>query len=339
MRIFVAGGTGAIGRPLLERLRAEGHEAAVMTRSPERAAELRARGFDATVADAFDAEAVRAAVAAARPEVVIHQLTALPARMTPRRYREGLKRTNRLRRDTIGTFAGAARDAGARRLIAQSVAFVLRPEGGWVKDETAPLWVDAPDPFRDAVRALEVLEGTTIGTPGLEGVVLRYGLFYGPGTALARDGHYAGEARRRRLPVVGDGAGRASFVYIEDAAAATVLALDRGAPGIYNVTDDEPVPAREWIPAMAAAVGAPRPMRVPLWLGRLVGGPMAEALVSARGASNAKARAELGFRPRYPTYREGFAAVLGASSAAGSSSATGSSSAAASGPSASAGGA
>ena len=330
MRVFVAGGTGAIGRPLVDQLRAEGHEVTVMTRSADSAAALRARSVDAAVADAFDAEAVRGAVAAARPDVVIHQLTALPARMSPRRYREGLERTNRLRRETIGTFADAARRAGARRLIAQSVSFMLRPEGGWVKDETAPLWVDAPGPFGDAVRALEVLEGTTTGTPGLEGVVLRYGFFYGPGTAIARDGHYAAEARRRRLPVVGDGAGRASFVNVDDAAAATLLALDRGAPGIFNVTDDEPVPAREWIPAMAAAVGAPRPLRVPLWLGRLVGGPIAETLVSARGASNAKARAELGFRPRYPTYREGFAAVLGASAAAGSrsgSSAAGSSAA------------
>ena len=329
MRVFVAGGTGAIGRPLLERLRAEGHEATVMTRSTERAAELRARGLDAVVADAFDAEAVHAAVAAARPEVVVHQLTAIPAKVGGRRYAEQLAPTNRLRRETIGTFAAAARDAGARRLVAQSVSFLLRPEGGWVKDETAPLFVDAPEPMRDAVRALEVLEGTTIGTPGLEGVVLRYGLFYGPGTSIAPDGHFAAEARRRRMPVVGDGAGRASFVHVDDAAAATVLALDRGAPGVYHVTDDEPVPARDWIPAMAAALGAPRPMRVPLWLGRLVGGPLADALVSARGASNAKARAELGFRPRYPTYREGFAAVLGASAAAGSGSAAAGSSAAA----------
>jgi nucleoside-diphosphate-sugar epimerase len=307
-----------------------------MTRSAERAAQLRRAGLDAVVADAFDADAVHAAIAAAHPEVVIHQLTSLPERMSPRRYREGLTLTNRLRRDTIGTFARAARDAGARRLIAQSVSFVLRPEGGWVKDETAPLWHDAPEPFRDAVRALVVLEDTTIGTPGLEGVVLRYGFFYGPGTHIAPDGHYAREARRRRLPIVGDGAGRASFVHVDDGAAATILALDRGATGIYNVTDDEPVPARDWIPALAAALGAPRPLRVPLWLGRLFGGPLAEGLVTARGASNAKARAELGFRPRYATYREGFAAVLGAAAgssaaAAGSSSATGSSSAASAG--------
>jgi nucleoside-diphosphate-sugar epimerase len=310
MRIFVAGGTGAIGRPLLGALRAAGHEPTVMTRSARRAAALREDGVEAVVADAFDAEAVRAAILAARPEVVVHQLTAIPDRLDPRRYAELLQPTNRLRRETIGTFARAAREAGARRLIAQSVCFMLRPEGGWVKDETAPLWTDAPEGMRDAVDALGVMESTTLGTEGLEGVVLRYGYFYGPGTSYGPGGHFAEEVRRRRFPVVGDGSGRFSFVHVDDAAAATVLALEHGEPGVYHVTDDEPAPARDWVPALADAMGAKRPRRVPLWLARLAAGPVAAGMVSLRGASNAKARRELGFAPAYPTYREGFRAVF-----------------------------
>jgi nucleoside-diphosphate-sugar epimerase len=335
MRVFVAGGTGAIGRPLVEQLRAGQHDVTVMTRSPESAAALRERGVDAVVADAFDAEAVRGAILAARPEVVVHQLTAIPHRLLPRRYAELLRPTNRLRRETIGTFAEAAREAGARRLIAQSVAFMLRPEGGWVKDETAPLWLDAPGGLAEAVDALRVMERTTLGTEGLDGVVLRYGYFYGPGTSFAPGGYFAEEVRRRRFPVVGDGAGRFSFIHIDDAAAATVLALDRGAPGVYHVTDDEPAPARDWLPALAAAMGARPPLRVPLWLARLVVGSSAAGMVTLRGASNAKARVDLGFRPRYPTYREGFAAVFGASAPASAPSA-GSGSGAAPGASATA---
>ena len=311
MRVFVAGGTGAVGRPLLRALRAAGHEVTVLARRPDRAAALREAGVEPVVADAFDAEAVRSAIVAARPEVVVHQLTALPKRLVPRRYAQLLRPTNRLRRETIGTFARAAAEAGARRLISQSVAFMLRPEGGWVKDETAPLWLDAPGGLRDAVDALRVVEDTTLGTDGLEGVVLRYGFFYGPGTTYAPGGYLAGEVRRRRLPVVGDGAGRFSFVHVDDAAAATVLALDRGAPGVYHVTDDEPAPARDWVPAIAAAMGAGPPRRVPLWLARLAGGPSAAGMTNLRGASNTKARRELGFDPAYPTYREGFPAVFG----------------------------
>jgi len=311
VRVFVAGGTGALGRPLIAALREAGHEPTVMTRRPDRATALRDAGVEAVVADAFDAEAVRRAVAAARPEAVVHQLTAIPERLEPRRYSELLEPTNRLRRETIATFARAAAEAGARRLIAQSVAFMLRPQGGWVKDETAPLWIDAPAGMRNAVDALRVVEDTTLGADGLDGVVLRYGYFYGPGTTYAPGGYYAEEVRRRRFPVVGEGSGRFSFIHVDDAAAATVLALDRGGPGIYHVTDDEPAPARDWVPALAAAIGAKPPRHVPSWLARLVAGSTAGAMTSLRGASNAKARGELGLAPRFPTYREGFPAVFG----------------------------
>ena len=310
MRVFVAGGTGALGRPFIAALRAAGHAPTVMTRRPDRAAALRDAGVEAVVADAFDAAAVRGAVVAARPEVVVHQLTAIPERLQPHRYAELLEPTNRLRRETIGTFARAAAEAGTRRLIAQSVAFMLRPQGGWVKDETAPLWTDAPGGTRNAVDALRVLEDTTLGTGGVEGVVLRYGFFYGPGTTYAPGGYFAEEVRRRRFPIVGEGSGRFSFIHVDDAAAATVLALDHSGPGIYHVTDDEPAPARDWVPAMAAAMGAKPPHRVPLWLARLGAGSTAATMTSMRGASNAKAREELGFAPRFSTYREGFRAVF-----------------------------
>jgi nucleoside-diphosphate-sugar epimerase len=311
VRVFVAGATGAVGRPLVRRLLEAGHDVTGLTRSPERAAALRAQGVDAVVADALDADAVTGAIAAARPEVVVNQLTDLPARIDLRRYRRDLAGTNRLRRETGPLFARAAREAGARRLIVQSVAFMLRPAGPPVLDETAPL-LPATGVAGDGVAAIEALEQATLRAEGVEGVVLRYGFFYGPGTTYGPGGAFAEDARRRRLPVVGAGTGLTSFVHVDDAAAATVAALDRGAPGVYHVTDDEPVTQREWATRLASAVGAPPPRRVPLWLARLVAGPMTATAVDGRGAANAKARRELGWAPSYPSIREGFPAVFGA---------------------------
>jgi nucleoside-diphosphate-sugar epimerase len=315
MRVFLAGATGAIGRPLLRRLVADGHEVTGTTRSEERAAAIREQGASAVVLDAFDREAVHAAVRAARPEVVIHQLTALPWKLDPRRYAELLESTNRLRRETVPLFVEAARAAGARRIVAQSISFVIAPEGDWVRDETAPLR-EAPPPMGDAVAAVKAMEQAVLGAEGIEGLVLRYGFFYGPGTGFGPGGYTAGEVARRRFPVVGPGTGRFSFVHVDDAVEATVLALERGAPGVYNVVDDEPAPARDWIPAMAAAMGAKPPRHVPLWLAKLVVGALAGQMVGQRGSSNAKARRELGFAPRYPSYREGFPAVFGGGYAA-----------------------
>ncbi len=311
MRIFLAGATGAIGRPLLDRLLPEGHAVVALTRSPERAAGLREHGVDGIVGDALDAEAVRTAIIDARPDVVINQLTALPARIPPRRYGPAMAATNRLRAETGPVIAAAARAAGARRLVAQSVAFLLRPEGDWVKDETAPLWTDAPAPFTETVAAVTALEGAVLNADEVEGVVLRYGWLYGPGTTFAPDGHLAGEIQRRRFPVVGDGSGCFSFVHIDDAASATVATLETGAPGVYHVTDDEPVAAHNWIPGMARALGAPAPRRVPVWLASLAAGPLARWAATQRGAANAKARRELGWAPAHPTWREGFPAVFG----------------------------
>jgi len=243
----------------------------------------------------------------AQPEAVVHLLTSLPPRLDYR-DKEALAPTNRVRGEGTRNLVAAAKAAGVRRLIAESVAFFYAPEGDWVKDEEAPLFLDAPPPFGTAATALAELERQVLGAEGIEGVVLRYGWLYGPGTYYAADGSLTEDARKRKAPVVGKGTGTFSFVQVEDAAAATVAALERGAPGAYNVVDDEPAPMREWAPAFAAAVGARKPLRVPAWLARLLAGPGAVAMATQlRGASNAKAKRELGWQPRYPSWRQGFA--------------------------------
>jgi len=308
MRVFVAGATGAIGRPLVSQLLAAGHEVTGMTRVPERAEGVRAAGAEAVVCDVFDADGVRGAIAEARPEAVVHQLTDLPADYdtNPARLARG---TNRLRREGTRVLLDAAQAAGARRFVAQSLAFVYAPDGEWVKDEEAPL-ASAPEGVVVSVRALEqaVLEA-----PALEGIVLRYGQFYGPGTWYAADGSIAERVRRRRFPIVGRGEGRFSFIHVEDAAAATVAAIERGRPGVYNICDDEPAPLREWLPVYAQALGAKPPRRVPALLARMVAGATAaQAATVMRGAANGKAREELAWSPRYPSWREGFRGALGA---------------------------
>jgi nucleoside-diphosphate-sugar epimerase len=195
-------------------------------------------------------------------------------------------------------------------VIAQSVCFMLDPSGPWVQDESAPLYRDPPKPMREALASMTALERATLETPGIEGVVLRYGFFYGAGT-YSRGGPMEEDIRKRRMPIVGSGEGRFSFIHVDDAAAATVRALDHGAPGVYNVTDDEPAQQREWVLEMARILDAPKPRRVPLWLGRLFAGPMASGAVSLRGASSDKARRELGWAPSRPDWRAGFAEVFG----------------------------
>jgi len=282
-----------------------------MTRREQAADEIRAAGAAAAVCDVFDREPLDAAVAAAAPEVVVHQLTALPAVFDfkdPNLYMA----TSRVRTEGTRNLLAAARAAGARRVVAQSICFVYRPVGDWVKDERAPLIDDAPGTFGDALKAVFDLERQVLGADGIDGLVLRYGFFYGPGTAYAADGHWASEARRRRLAIVGKGEGVTSFLHVDDAAAATVAACERGEPGIYNVSDDDPARMDEWVPAYAEAVGAKRPFRVPRWIARLIAGPAAAALATeTRGASNTKAKRELGWQPRYPSWRQGFTEALG----------------------------
>lgn len=310
MRVFVAGATGVLGKPLLPRLRAAGHEVTGTTRRPERAEAIRAAGAEAAVCDVFDAEALRAAVLAAEPEAVVHALTALPSRIVPRR--DYLAPTNRLRTEGTRNLVEAARAAGARRLLAESVAFFYRPEGSWVKDEEAPPFEDAPGMLGAGAEAIMDLERQVLGAEGMEGLVLRFGWLYGPGTFYASDGSQAADVRRRRAPIIGPGTGTFSFLHVDDAADAIVAALARGGPGAYNVVDDEPAPMREWLPVYAEALGAKPPRRIPVWLARLIAGPMVGAALEMRGASNAKAKRELDWSPVHPSWRQGFAEDLAA---------------------------
>jgi 2-alkyl-3-oxoalkanoate reductase len=315
MRVFVAGASGAIGGRLVPMLVEAGHTVVAMTRAADKADAIRASGAEPVLADALDADSVGAAVRAAEPEAVVHQLTALSTMSgNPRKFAEDFALTNRLRTEGTDHLLAAARAAGARRFVAQSYAgWPYAREGGSVKSEDDPLDPDPPAAARDALDAMRYLDRIVPGAEGIEGVVLRYGGFYGPGTGIARGEESAlTEAiRKRRFPVVGGGTGVWSFVHIDDAARATLAALDRGAPGIYNVVDDDPAPVSEWLPALADAIGAKPPWRVPTWIGRLAGGEMAVSLMTqVRGASNAKATRELGWRPEHPSWREGFPAAL-----------------------------
>lgn len=297
MRVFVAGATGAIGRPLLDRL--AGHHVTATTRSPDRADALRARGIDAVVLDAFDAAAVERAVIAARPDVVVHQLTALPHDASPSSMKRAIRETGRLRRETVPTFLDAAREARARRFLVQSMCFVTRPEGPEVLDEDAPPWLDAPGDMGEAVRPVDEMERAARAAEGIESLVLRYGFFYGPGTWYSAEGTIGRMVRRRMMPFIGDGMGRQSFVHVDDAAAATVLALDHGAPGIYNVTDDDPQTQNEWLEAVASHLGAKRPFRVPAFAARLIAGPAAvHYATTLRGARSGRAKEAFGWQPR-----------------------------------------
>ncbi len=309
MRVFVAGASGVIGRPLVRQLVAAGHDVVGMTRREKRVGEIREAGAGAVVCDVFDAQALREAVAAAQPEVVLHALTALPPKFNPRA--DYLAATNQVRSEGTRNLVAAAKAAGARRMVAESVAFFYEPEGDWVKDEEAPLFRDPPGRFAAACDALVSLESQVLEAGEPEGVVLRFGWFYGPGTYYDRGGTIAEDTLKRRNPIVGKGEGNFSFIHIEDAAAAYVAALDHGAAGVYNVVDDEPAPLCEWLPAYAEVLGAKPPRRVPAWLARLVAGKdLASAAVEMRGASNAKAKRELGWQPAHPSWRQGFAAAL-----------------------------
>lgn len=279
-----------------------------MTRSEERAGGIREAGAEAVVCDAFDAEGLREAVVGAQPEAVVHLLTALPQRFNPKS--DYLEPTNKLRREGTRNLAAAARAAGARRLVAESIAFLYAPQGDRIKNEEAPAWTDGPGGFGTAVEAVVDLERQVLGAEGLEGLVLRFGWLYGPGTHYDHGGQQAEEVKRRRLPIVGNGTGTFSFVHTDDAGAATLAAVEGGTPGTYNVVDDEPARVREWLPVYAKALGAKPPRRVPLWLARMAAGRLADTMVETRGASNAKAKRELSWQPAHPSWRQGFFAAL-----------------------------
>ena len=304
MRVFVAGATGVIGRRLVPMLVAAGHEVTGLTRSPERASAIEAMGAQATVADVFDAARLAEAVVNARPDVLIHELTDLPNAIDYRNAEEQLAGNDRIRQEGTPNLVSAAEAAGASAFVAQSISFSYRHDGDGLKTEDDPLALDAEWPWRRSVEALDALETATLEFKG-RGVVLRYGFFYGPGTYYdPADGSTAAMVRARRYPVVGKGSGVFSFIHVDDAARATVAAAEGDASGIFNVVDDEPATLRDWLPAYAEALEAKPPRRVPALIARFAAGKQAvDYATRLRGASNAKAKRELGWQPDHPTWR------------------------------------
>jgi nucleoside-diphosphate-sugar epimerase len=314
MKIFVAGATGAVGRPLVAQLVKRGHEVVGTTRSESKQGLLRDLGARPVVADALDPEAVARAVAEAEPDVIVHQLTAIGP-FNPRHMERDFAATNRLRTEGTDHLLAAGRAVGVKRFVAQSFApWVYSRTDGAVKSEDDPLDATPPAQVRTTLEAIKYLERAVTEADWTEGIALRYGGFYGPGTSLSLNpvGDWVEQIRARKMPLAGKGTGTWSFIHIEDAAAATVEAIEHGKRGIYNVVDDEPAAISEWLPALAKAIGAKPPRHVPLWVARLAGGEATAVMMSdLRGSSNKKAKRELGWQPRYPSWREGFARGLG----------------------------
>jgi 2-alkyl-3-oxoalkanoate reductase len=304
MRVLVVGATGAIGRQLVPELIAAGHQVSATTRSPGKLDGLRAAGAEPLVVDGLDAAAVGAAVARAEPDVIVHEMTAIPANMNIRKFGETFAVTNELRTAGLDHLLAAAKAQGVRRLIAQSFGgWPNIRAGGPVKTEDDPLDPDPPAAMRATLAAIRYLEQTVTAAP-LAGLVLRYGSLYGPGSSEA----FVQLLKRRQVPMIGNGAGIWSFLHVTDAARATVAAVQGGAPGIYNIVDDEPAAVAQWLPALANAAGARPPLRVPSWVGRLAAGAAAVSMMTqVRGCSNAKAKRELSWQLVWPSWRDGFA--------------------------------
>ncbi|MEH2042465.1 NAD-dependent epimerase/dehydratase family protein [Nostoc sp.] len=298
MKIFVAGATGAIGHPLIAQLLAKGHDVVALTRSPDRAKTLAEQGVESAIADVFDADAVKAAVTRAQPEVVIEQLTALPKTYTGESMSAAAPLNQRIRLEGGANVLAAAQAAGVRRYLRQSIAFWAVPGTGLANEET-PLSIYASAAVAADARTVNEIEHRLLETPNLEGIVLRYGFFYGPGTWFAPDGDVAQQVRQQQFPIVGNGEGVWSWVHIEDVAIATVAAVEQGNPGIYLITGDRPLEVREWLPAFARWLNAPPPPQISVEEALRLGG--ADAVyygIQMRGASNAKAKRELNFQPR-----------------------------------------
>jgi nucleoside-diphosphate-sugar epimerase len=312
MKIFVAGASGVIGRRLVPLLVADGHEVVGMSRSPDRAKNLEAYGARGIVCDVYDRPHLQEILAVERPEIVVHELTALSHQLGPSGSESEFAANQRIRTEGTRNLVDAARSAGARRVVAQSYAHVYAAEGGWVKSESDPLNLGSrvPSTRRHNVEAVQALEQSVLETPGIEGVALRYGSVYGPGTAYDHDGSIAHLVHIRHYPIVGDGRGMTSFAHVDDAAAATVLALS-GPPGVFNIVDDEPAPRSEWVPFYAEALGAPPPRHVSALLVRMLGREhFIYRSTQQRGASNAKAKRELGLDLRFRSWRDGFSSEL-----------------------------
>jgi nucleoside-diphosphate-sugar epimerase len=311
MNIFVAGANGAIGKQLVPQLVAAGYQVTAMSRSQRHVELLRSLGAEPVIADALDPAAVMRAVRDAQPEVIIHELTALTDAKDYKHFDREFALTNRLRTEGTEHLLAAARAVGARRFIAQSYGnWVYARTGGMVKTEADALDPTPPANQRESLAAIRHLETMVVGAEGMEGIALRYGSLYGPHTGFAADGDIAAMVRKRMFPVIGDGAGVWSFIHVVDAAAATIAAIGQGAPGVYNIADDEPAPVRDWLPVYAQALGARPPMHFPVWVGKLMVGDVGVSLMThIRGASNAKARRELAWTPTYASWRQGFKAA------------------------------
>ena len=303
MRVFVAGATGAIGRRLLPQLAARGHEVVATTTTEAKVEQLGSLGAEPVVLDGLDPVAVGQAVARAEPEVIVHQMSALSAEPDLRHFDEYFARTNRLRTDGTRNLLAAAQASGVKRFVVQSyTGWPNIRSGGEVKTEDDPLDPEPPAAQAESLAAIRSLEQAVVDAP-LEGIVLRYGSLYGPGASEP----LVELVSRRRLPIVGRGEGVWSWVHVDDAAAATVAAVEHRRPGIFNIVDDEPAPVSEWLPYLAEQVGAKPPRRLPTWLGRLAAGEVAVSMMTrVRGSSNAKARRVLEWSPAWPSWREGF---------------------------------
>jgi nucleoside-diphosphate-sugar epimerase len=310
MKVFLAGASGALGRRLIPLLAERGHEVVGTTRSQAKVAQLWDLGAKPVVVDALDRDAVIAAVVAEQPDAIIHQLTSL-AGVDFRKFEKAFELTDKLRTDGTDNLLAAAKAAGVKRFVAQSYAgWPYARTGGINKSEDEPL---DPQPAPQMRRSLAAIRHVETVVPEAGGIVLRYGGFYGPGTGLEPDGEQLEAVRKRKFPLIGEGRGVWSFIHIDDAASATVIALEHGQPGIYNIVDDEPAPVAEWLPYLAKVAGAKPPRHLPLWLGRMVGGEhMVVLMDEARGASNEKARRELGWEPEHHSWRDGFPEAVAA---------------------------
>ncbi|MEV3922248.1 NAD-dependent epimerase/dehydratase family protein [Actinomadura coerulea] len=309
MKIFIAGASGAIGGHLVPQLVARGHEVVGTTRSAAKTAALRALGAEPMIVDALDPDSVADAVARAEPEVIVHQLTALSGPADFRHVKRMAEATDRLRTEGTDHLLAAARAAGVARFVAQSNAMWMERTGGPVADEDGRIEPDPPADIARSVAALRHLEEAVTGITWGDGIALRYGGFYGPGTGISAEpgAVMTEQIGRRKFPIVGGGGGVWSLVHITDAASATVAAIEHGKPGIYHVADDEPAPVRDWLPELARALGARPPRRVPAPLVRLLAGKgPVDLMTRARGVSSEKIKRELGWAPRYPTWRTGF---------------------------------
>jgi 2-alkyl-3-oxoalkanoate reductase len=313
MKVLVAGATGAMGKRLVPALLAADHQVAAMTRAAGKAAALVRAGAEPVVADGLDRAAVLRAVTSTSPEVIIHQMTGLTGMKSLKNFDAEFALTNRLRTEGTDNLLAAARRAGVRRIVAQSYGnWNYERTGTMLKTEEDRLDPAPPANQRETLKAIEYVERVVTEADGIEGLALRYGNFYGPGTGIALDGDIAAQVRKRLFPIVGDGAGVWSFSHVDDGAAAAVAAVERGAPGVYNICDDDPAPVAVWLPELARALGAKPPRRVPVWLGKLLVGEVGVSMLTQiRGVANGKAKRELGWKPGYQSWRDGFLHGLG----------------------------